>query len=935
MKKFFKILIITILVLLVILIVTPVFFKKKIIEIAKQQINNTLNAKVEFSDLSLSFIRNFPNASISMKDLYIAGIDDFADDTLVKLKAFDMRVDIVSVIKMENIVIKGILIDNPVVTAHVLPEGRVNWDIIKETGEEAVEEEDTTATEFTTKIALKKFEIRNAYISYIDDSSNMSASLGNFNFIMKGNLSQDFTTLSINSTTEKVNFSMDGIRYVKNARLSADIFLDADLKNSIYMLRENNIALNELTLGFDGSVAMPNENDINVDMKFGTKKTEFKSLLSMVPAVYMKDFESVKTSGSLVLSGIIKGTYNESRTPNASLKLKVENAMFKYPDLPKSADNIQVDVDLFYDGAVMDNSVVDVNKFHVDLGGNPVDMVLNIKTPESDMNINGKFNISIDLATMADVVPMEDVTLTGRIRSDIDFMGYLSYIEKEEYEKFKADGNLIISDFVYNSPDLPKELKINEISVGFSPKFVEVRNFDAEIGKSDMQMKGRVENFIPYVFKDETIRGTLDFRSSLLDLNEFLSEETEAIEETEVDTVPLTVFEVPKNIDFRLVSNIGKIYYDKLEISNTSGIISIKDGKVILEDLFMNTLQGSLELNGEYSTQDIKAPLIDFGIQANSIDIPSTFKAFSVIKKLAPIAKIATGKVTIGMQYTSFLDKHMQPIMNSIVGKGNLKSTSIGITKSETFSKLGDALKTKAFDNMMLENINANFEIRNGRVYLEPFDTKMGQSELIIGGDQGLDQTMNYTMNVKMPRSVLGSGANETINNLYAQAASKGLNITPSETVNLDVKVGGTFTNPRISLGTRENAKQSLQNIKEEIKEEVKERVQKEVEKKKEEVKKVASEEAQKIIEEAEKEAESIRQQGNDAADAVRKEANANADKAVNEAKNPIAKKAAEMSAKRMRDEGESKARKIIQKADKNANKIVQEANEKADKLSE
>ena len=35
---------------------------------------------------------------------------------------------------MENIKIKKIILDKPVVYAHVLPSGKVNWDIAKDTG---------------------------------------------------------------------------------------------------------------------------------------------------------------------------------------------------------------------------------------------------------------------------------------------------------------------------------------------------------------------------------------------------------------------------------------------------------------------------------------------------------------------------------------------------------------------------------------------------------------------------------------------------------------------------------------------------------------------------------------------------------------------------------------------------------------------------------
>lgn len=49
-------------------------------------------------------------------------------------------------------------------------------------------------------------------------------------------------------------------------------------------------------LNFAGAVKMPDDN-IDVDLVFSTSRTEFKSLLSMVPAIYMKDFEGCKHRG--------------------------------------------------------------------------------------------------------------------------------------------------------------------------------------------------------------------------------------------------------------------------------------------------------------------------------------------------------------------------------------------------------------------------------------------------------------------------------------------------------------------------------------------------------------------------------------------------------------------------------------------------------------
>ena len=153
MKKFLKITGIVILVLLILIVSVPVLFRGKIMKIAKEQINNNLNAKADFEKLSLSLLRSFPNVSVGLKNMYIAGIDEFEDDTLFSVQSIEIVADLVSAIKMENIKIKRVIIDNPSVHAWVLPNGKVNWDIVKDTGAE--EEEDTTSSDLNPNIELK------------------------------------------------------------------------------------------------------------------------------------------------------------------------------------------------------------------------------------------------------------------------------------------------------------------------------------------------------------------------------------------------------------------------------------------------------------------------------------------------------------------------------------------------------------------------------------------------------------------------------------------------------------------------------------------------------------------------------------------------------------------------------------------------------------
>ena len=142
-----------------------------------------------------------------------------------------------------------------------------------------------------------------------------------------------------------------------------------DLVNSKYTFEENEFRLNALVLGMDGWVAMPTD-AIDMDLTFHAKETEFKNVLSLVPAVYARDFEGIETAGTLALDGFAKGVSDDDNIPGFALSLVVQDAMFHYPDMPKSAENIEIDLHVTNPGGDADLTVTDLKNFHTDLAGN-------------------------------------------------------------------------------------------------------------------------------------------------------------------------------------------------------------------------------------------------------------------------------------------------------------------------------------------------------------------------------------------------------------------------------------------------------------------------------------------------------------------------------------------------------------------------------------
>ncbi|MCL1815565.1 MAG: AsmA family protein [Treponema sp.] len=906
------------------LLITPFLFKNQIMELAKTELNKMLMARVDFKDLKLSFIRNFPSAYVALDGLEVTGVDDFEDELLVAFDRFSVTVDIMSVIRMKNIEVKSILLDRARLNGHILEDGRANWDIVKP-GEEKKEvvTEKKEAAPAAFKVALKKFEIRDMHITFRDEVNNMIAEVQSLNYILRGDMTQDNADLNMELGIEGIDFWMGGIRLANKAGVGFISEIAADLKNMFFLIKDNRFNLNDIVLKFDGSVGLQ-EDDINVDITFATERTDFKSLLSLVPAIYMNDFEDVRTAGSLALNGEIKGPYNEKTMPSANVELVVDNAMFSYPALPKSVNNINIDVKAHYDGEVFDRTTLDVDKINFEMAGNPFYAELHVKTPESDMQVSARFAGKIDFNSVAAIVPLDDITLNGLLDCDITLSGRMSMIENERYEDFYAEGNLKINGFNFVSSDFPQGVKITSTQLHFTPRKVDLTNFDAIIGRSDIAMNGSLENFIPFIFKNDTIRGTLALRSNTIDLNEFMGGEPKETDTVQADAAPLSVIEVPKNIDFAMTVNIGNILFDKLDISNTTGAILVKDGRLIMQNLGMNLLEGSMTLNGEYNTQNIALPFVDFDMNIRQFDISSAISSFSMIEKILTEPQNYTGKVSASLVLNSVLDEHLSPVLDKVNSKGRLQTQNLEIHNSKLFGTMADLLKNESWRSPAPGNINIGFEIKDGRVWIQdPIVMNMPPAKVELIGDIGLDTTLNYRMDAIVPTSAVGSNATNILGNIPGGSTLKEIKVAGL--------IRGTVKDPDIRLSVADMAG----NIVGAVRDQVTETVTQKVEEVRTQVNEEINRQIDAIMAEAQKQADNIRSTAKQAADRVRKEANAAADKLASDTaeKSAIEKRLAQAAADSLRSEGESNAKKLEQEGENQAQAAMTAAQKKADEL--
>lgn len=914
---------ITVLLLLILIIIAPFIFKDKIVQIVKDEANSSLNAKVDFGDFDLTLFSSFPDFRFKIQKVSVINIEPFKGDTLAYIKELSFDLNIKSVIAGDKYQINSLVIDEPKINGIVMHDGKANWDIAKASADTTTAEPvDTSATKFALK--LKSLEIKHANITYNDMQGNMSATLKDMNYTLSGDFTQDNFILSNLLEIAELSYNMGGVGYLTKAKTRFKADIDMDMPNMKFTFKENEFDLNDLALAFDGFVSMPKD-DIGMDLKFAAKQTEFKSILSLIPSVYSKDFASVQTKGKLKLDGYAKGTMHTSADgksdtyPSFEVNLGIADAMFKYPSLPKSVNNINIDVHVENKKDYLDATVVDVNKFHLEMAGNPIDMWAHVKTPISDPELSAEIKGVINMASVKEFVPLEKGDeMSGIVKADISAAGRMSSIDKKEYDKFKMAGSLEIDKMNYKTTTLPYAVMLNTMKLNFTNQFVELAAFDALMGKSDVRANGKIENFMQYVFKDSLIKGAFNVQSNLMDLNELMasSEPTTAAQPAAADTTAMTVAEVPGNIDFNLNANFVKVLYDNLTIDNMVGNIVVRQQKVDMTNLNLGLLGGKVLMNGYYETTNPKKPSVDLTFKVDNFDIQKTFAAFNTVQKLAPIGQYAKGMFTATLEnFKADLDQTMSPILSTLHGNGVFKTSSVSVGGFPAFVKLGEALKIEQLKNLNIQNVMAEYEFKDGRVNLRnPVKVKIDKIDAEITGSTGFDQTIDYNWKMTVPTEMFGAQANNMVAGLLGQASSAiGTTVSMPKNVKVNVGFGGTVMKPTVKTGTK--AGEGNGTVKDQLVSTVKDK---------------ANEEAQKILADAQAQVEKLKADAQVASDKLKAEAYAAADKQVEDVKNPIAKIAAKKAAELAKKEADKQAQKLLDEAEVKSQKILEDAKVKS-----
>ena len=807
MKKFLKITGITVLVIFIILFTLPFLFRDKIIQVVKTEINKNINAQVDFADIDLSLIRRFPRISVAIEKLQVIGTGKFSSDTLLAANNIDAALNLMSVIRGDKMTIYSVAVNKPRIHAIVAKDGSANWDIMKP---------DTTTSTSTEEepfnMELKNYSINDGYISYVDSAGDMSAEIAGLHHEGSGDFTADNFTLSTKTSADAVNFVMGTIPYLADTKTKIDADIQVDNKISKYTFKTGEIALNELKIATEGFFQLVNDSTYNMDISFNAPSTDFKNILSLIPVIYQKDFAKVQTKGKAVFNGKVNGTYSPTKIPAYNINLNVSDGYFKYPDLPAPVKNINLAMKVDNPDGVTDHTVVDIPKAHLEMENEPFDFRLLMKTPISNMWVDAAAKGKLDLSQITRMVKLDKGTdIKGTLNADVNAKGSVEAAQKQQFDKFYAAGTIALNGFSYVSKDYPGGVALQKLLMTFTPKNVTLNEAAGSYLNTNFSANGYVNNLLAYALKNQPLNGEVNVKADKLNVNDWMGTDT-----TSSDTTTTEPFIVPANLDLSLNAQAGQVTYDKLVMKDVSGTLHLADEAVKLDNVKGNALGGTLAVSGSYSTRVNKQkPAIALTYDVKDLDVQQTFNTFVTVQKLMPIGKFLGGKLSSKLNMTGLLGENMFPDLTTLTGEGNIFLVQGLLQKFKPLEKLADRLNINELKNVSLREVREHFEFSQGKVFVQPFKVTVANIEMEIGGTHGFDQSLDYAIHMKVPRSMLGTKGNEVINSLAAKVSDKGVPVKLGETVNVNVKMLGTISDPQINLDLKESATKLADELKE------------------------------------------------------------------------------------------------------------------------
>jgi len=558
--------------ILFLMFIIPILFPGTISKQVKIFANKHLAGELDYKKTHLTFFRHFPSLTVSVDDVLLKGSKPFQQDTLLAAKEVAVGINLKNLIFDGEVKIDEIYVTDSSVNVFVNTKGEANYNVYVSKPSDKAKD----ATEAGASIKLDLIKFRNIDVKYNDHAARVLVVAKGLNYTGKGGLSQDVFDLETDLDINKLDFSLDRIWYAKQKTLHADLITRINTNALTFVLRKNELRINELPLKFTGFLSILKDG-YDLDIKAASEKTTIRDMLSVLPPQYLEWVKDTKIEGNSDLFFNLKGKFIEAKNlkPRLKARLLVQNGFISSGSAPVPMNNLNMDLNVDLPDLNTDQLGIDLKKLSFDLGTNNNFQAVVQTKGLKEMQVKADIKGAVNLQTLDNALGLKNIDLKGLLDTDIKANGLFS-LDKKLFPK--TNGYL--------------NLKNGWLKTKYYPNAIQNINIAAHITNTDGTFKSLGVKLDPFKF---------DFEGNPVFVNADLQNFEDLL----------------YKVKAKGVLNVGRIYkvFAKKGL-DVSGLI--------MADLSLNGRQ-SYATTGQYSKLDNRGNLILKNIKATTEYLPKSF----------------------------------------------------------------------------------------------------------------------------------------------------------------------------------------------------------------------------------------------------------------------------------------------------------------------
>ncbi len=786
---------------------------------ANEYLKNNINRQAGIEKVSLAL---WPPISMEIDKFSIQNPSDslfLQERPSIDIPKIRLKLDLFKLFS-GHIAVKEVYILNPYILQETALNGKTNFknlmkadSAVKKSIPDTISAAETSGPLFAPDILIEQLMIENLTYEKLDRKENSALTLSESHILLSATLNPKNTLLTLDGEFDLggVSFSNALGNLVENLRVKGS-------QKSRYWVDRDRLVFDQAVAEADGlNLSMEGEMDSlltdekKINLRLFSENADLKSVLSVLSKDLTKDISDAKTSGVFSFDLKLQGTLSDSLLPGYAMTFELREGSIQYPTLPKPITNLAL-------SGKLENTFFELSRLKANLGSNNIDGALKLRNFENPyLNLTLKTNLN--LGEIIQFYPLEKGTkLSGFLNADLKAAGLVA-----APEKIKASGTAQFSGIGYVNPSMQTPLENLEGSLQLSNDRLEISDLSMTLGESDILFNGYATNYLNLVLEAPASKNTpyvfSSLRSNNLNLDELLPADTTQQETAQTSEGAVKREQLPDiNAKFKL--DISSLTINGMSMQNASGTTVLKDKILDLSGLRLNLFGGTARMNGQINLEDINQPRFNLSTSLSKLSVSKMFSQMPGLDKFAGLGKYLSAEVSLDSDMQGKLNDTLGLDLPTFLANGNFMMPFGRLSGMPVQKNIAKALNNKKFESVNFKNWDHAFKIKDGRVYVSDLKMSVEGTQVRADGSQGIDQTMDYKVSLKLPQSA-ASGLKKSIG-----AVGAGLITDKSGNVPVELLVKGTMKNPKIMLNKDALISNAAKNVLQPLKDQAKVKAQ-------------------------------------------------------------------------------------------------------------